>query len=345
MESQRHLVIGSGLLGRAIIDALLARDIAVRVLDITTYDNPNTHNITGDIRNRDVVRHACEDVTTVYHTVSLVSQSLGRPAHLYDVNVTGTENVIDACRIQRVKHLVYTSSIDVVFDGTPISSGDEHLAYPKQHLDYYGETKMIAEQHALRANDDSLKTVALRVAGLYGAHDQHRFPPIIKLARQGSFVRLGDGKAKFNHLYVENAAHAHLLVAEALQHAESPVPGGQYFITDQPATNFFDFMEQFVRKLELPVTIRRVPERIADLVARGYAMRYQVLTREAFATPLLTRYAVAATCKDFWFSHQLAARDFGYRPIIPADEAESRTLAWLRRDLLNAVNISDVPAR
>lgn len=329
-----HLVIGSGLLGQAIIKALLERGESVRVLDLNAHDNPQTHNITGDIRDRDTVRMACEGVHTVYHTAALVSQSLGRPVAMYDVNVGGTDNIITACQEQGVRHLVYSSSIDVVFDGTSIRNGDERLPYPRRHLDYYGETKMIAEQHVLAANGASLRSVSLRVGGLYGPNDHQRFPPIIALARQGAFVRLGDGRARFNHVYVGNAAHAHLLAAEALGHGESPVHGGRYFITDYEASNFFDFVQHYLDQLHLPIAVRRVPYAVAALIAQVYAWRYRLLPLPAFAAPTLTRYVVAATCQDFWFSHQQAARDFGYQPVISLDTAEARTLTWLRQTYL-----------
>lgn len=325
-----HLVIGSGLLGRAIINALLAHDIPVRVLDLQGYDNPDTHNLTGDIRDRDIVRAACQDVDTVFHTVAHVSTMLGKSNQMYSVNVDGTQHVIDACREQGVKQLVYTSSVDVVYDGSPIRNGDESLAYPQRHLDYYGETKMLAEKRILAADSDDLHTVSLRVAGLYGPHDRQRFPPIIDLALEGSFVRIGDGKAKFNHLYVENAVHAHLLAADALRHPDSPLRGAAYFITDYEATNFFDFVEHYILALDLPVRVRRLPQPIAELIARGYELRYRLFSQESFASPLITRYVVSATCNDFWFSHLKATQDFGYQPGVTLDEAEARTLSWLR---------------
>lgn len=338
----QQLVIGSGLLGQAIIQALLERGLAVRVLDVQPYDNPLTHNMQGDIRNRDIVRAACEGVDTVYHTASLVSQSLGKPGQMYDVNVIGTDNVIEACRDQRVRHLIYTSSIDVVFDGSPIRHGDERLPYPRRHLDYYGETKMIAEQHVLAANSDGLHTVSLRVAGLYGPNDRQRFPTIMNLALQGKFVRLGDGRAKFNHLYVGNAAYAHLLAADALHVDGSPVGGGHYFITDYEATNFFDFIGGYLSRLGLNLTTIQIPRIIAELVARSYEWRYRLLPLQSFAAPLLTRYVVSSTCNDLWFSHRRAMQDFDYRPIVTQDDAEAATLAWLRDEYLRDEYLADV---
>ncbi len=328
-----HLVIGYGLLGRAIVRALRDLDIPVRVLDMHPVENSGTHNLTGDIRQRDVVQAACEGVETVYHTAALISQELGKPRAIYDVNVTGTEHVIAACRKQGVRQLVYTSSIDVVFDGTPIQNGDESLPYPARYLDYYSETKMLAEQRVLAANDADLRTVSLRVAGLYGPHDHQRFPPVIAITQNQGFVRVGDGSAKFNHLYVDNAAHAHLLAADTLRQRESQVAGSAYFITDYPATNFFDFIERYLQALGLldEGSVRRIPYAVAWMLASGLEFRYRLMPVAVFSHPVLSRYVVASTCRDFWFSHQKATDDFGYAPVVAAEDARHRTLDWLRK--------------
>jgi nucleoside-diphosphate-sugar epimerase len=329
-----QLVIGYGLLGKAIVRALLAQGHDVRVLDMVACENPNVQSIVGDVRDPVTVRDVCEGVDTVYHTVALISQELGKPANMYAVNVEGTENIIHACQEQGVGQLVYTSSIDVVFDGTPIAGGDESLSYPTHHLDYYSETKMQAEQRVLAANDDGLRTVSLRVAGLYGAGDQHRFPPVMKQVVSGRFVRFGDGSARFNHLYVDNAAHAHLLAGEALRDEASPVQGQAYFITDYEATNFFDFMWDYVQALGFDPTVRRIPCAMSSTVASVTEALYQLMPRRAFANAMITHYIVAATCRDFWFIHDKATRDFGYQPIVSLEDATARTLAWLRDEYL-----------
>jgi sterol-4alpha-carboxylate 3-dehydrogenase (decarboxylating) len=50
------------------------------------------------------------------------------------------------------------------------------------------------------------------------------------------------------------------------------------------------------------------------------------------STPTLTRYVVASTCVDFYFSHDKAARELGYQPIISLEKAQMETLTWLKAD-------------
>ena len=239
--------------------------------------------------------------------------------------MTGNQNVIAACQRSGVKRLIYTSSIDVVFDGQPIVNGDERLPYPIKHLDDYGHTKALAEQDVIRANgQQGLATCSLRTAGIYGPGDRHRMPAILREAQRGRMVRLGDGRAKFNHVYVTNAAHAHVLAAAALT-LNSPVSGQCYFITDYPATNFYDFFIPYLQALGYSTNMRRIPYALA----RALAALSETFARSGGKPPLLTRYVVASTCKDFSFTHAKAARDFGYAPIVPFEQAQAETIAWL----------------
>jgi sterol-4alpha-carboxylate 3-dehydrogenase (decarboxylating) len=61
---------------------------------------------------------------------------------MHDVNVKGTQNVIEACIAQRVPKLVYTSSASVVFDGNDLINVDESAPYASKPIDYYTETKV-----------------------------------------------------------------------------------------------------------------------------------------------------------------------------------------------------------
>lgn len=322
----RVLVVGgSGFLGSALVDRLLARGAAVRVLDVRAHPDPRVESICGDIRNTADVERACAEVSAVFQTASLVDWGPRKRQLLYDINMQGNQNVIAACQRSGVRRLIYTSSIDVVFDGQPIVNGDERLPYPIKHLDDYGHTKALAEQDVIRANgQQGLATCALRTAGIYGPGDRYRLPAILREAQRGRMVRLGDGRAKFNHVYVSNAAHAHMLAAESLT-LESPVAGQCYFITDHPATNFYDFFIPYLQALGYSTRMRRIPYTLAYTLA----VISEAAARSGQQPPLFTRYVVKSTCKDFSFTHAKAARDFGYEPIVPFEQAQAETIAWL----------------
>jgi nucleoside-diphosphate-sugar epimerase len=48
------------------------------------------------------------------------------------------------------------------------------------------------------------------------------------------------------------------------------------------------------------------------------------------AQPMLTRYTVASTALDFSFVHDKATRDFGYKPLVPFEQAIQATIDDLK---------------
>jgi sterol-4alpha-carboxylate 3-dehydrogenase (decarboxylating) len=240
------------------------------------------------------------------------------------VNVEGNRIVIEACRRLGVPRLVYTSSMDVVVDGRkPIVDGDESLPYPaRMPRDPYSRSKILAERMVLAASDGRLATCSLRPVGMYGPRDKYHLGNIISMARRGVSLRLGDGSARFSHVYSENAAHAHVLAARTLSPGAGAA-GQSYFVCDHfPATNLFDFMEPFLRALDLPVPRRSIP----------YPLAYAMASVAELVAPHsnFNRFAVVQTCVDHTFVHGKAERELGYRPIVSREEAFTRSVQWLK---------------
>jgi nucleoside-diphosphate-sugar epimerase len=322
---------GSGMLGQAVIEQLRQAGHRVRSFDLKPHPDPAVENHIGDLRSASDAAAACAGVDAVVHTASVINLAVGKPRIVYDVNVTGTQNVIDACRRQGVRRLVYTSSLDVVFDGTPIRNGNEGLPYARQFFDYYGETKAEAEKLVLAANGiDGVYTCSLRPTSVYGPHDRVRFPTILRSVRQsGMFARFGSSPAMHTHVYSVNVAHAHRLAVEALD-AGSPLAGQVYFITDHPPTDFIDFYLPYFEALGLQYRVTTIPLPLAQVLAFVSETTRRLRPPRAGDDGALSRYVVSLLSRECWFSHAKAARDFGYAPIVSQQDAFATNLAWLR---------------
>jgi nucleoside-diphosphate-sugar epimerase len=325
-DFQRCAVIGgSGMLGFEIVRQLVAAGKQVRILDLQAPPEALCEAFAGDIRSREDVRAVCAEAEVVFQTAAAV-WDMSTPRRVYhQVNVEGNRLVVEVCRGLGIRRLVYTSTIDVVVDGRrPVVDGDESLPYPRKlPRDPYSRSKIEAERLVLAANGPELATCALRPVGMYGPRDRYHLGNILAMARKGNKVRLGSGKARFSHAYSENVAHAHLCAAAHL-FPGSPVAGQAYFIGDHyPAENFFDFMEPYLKALDLPVPRRRIP----------YPLAYGLACVAELVAPRtnFNRFAVVQTCVDHTYRHDRAEREFGYRPIVSREEAFRRTLADVRR--------------
>jgi nucleoside-diphosphate-sugar epimerase len=319
------LVIGgAGMLGYAIAEQLFSAGKTVRIMDKQALDDDRFESLAGDIRNPNDLRSAIRGIDIVFQCAAAVWDPK-LPDHIYDeVNIQGNQNVINICREKEIRKLIYTSSIDVVVDGTkPITNGDETLPYPKPlPKDPYCRTKMIAEIMMCDANCEDLKVCVLRPVGIYGPRDKYHLPNIITAARMPINVKLGNGKAQFSHMFSENAAYAHILAAKHLGEA-SPLTGKFYFIADAETNeNLFDFMEPFLVELGYQPPRIRIPYHLAYFLS----WISEMVNPQGTFVP----FSVIQTCLDHTYVYHKAEKDFGYQPIIGKDEAFRKTVEWFK---------------
>ncbi len=332
---------GSGFLGQAIVRELLTPDAPVKPSLIRIFDQKKPSSgltdrrieyFNGDIRDLNALKMACQGIDLVIHSAAIVDWGIFSEEEVLAVNVTGTENVLEACRSRNVQHLVFTSSLDAVYSGKPLVNIDESHPYPEAHKTAYCRSKYLAEQAVIR-EDHGLKTVILRPSDIYGEADPYHIGSLINMAKGGFYVRLGNGKARCQHIYVGNIAHAHLQAAAALLNGSEAVRGQVYFMTDAPGSNFFRFFDQVVIGAGYKIWPKNfwIPRPVA--YAMGSFSEFFAFLIRPFKKyqPKFSRFAVVYTCTEYTFNSNKAIKDFGFKPKYSPGEALERTIEYYRK--------------
>lgn len=329
----RALVTGSnGFVGRHLTRALAARGDEVVAFDLSADGSvdPKVRKVTGDLRDARALSDACEGVQTVFHVASRVQTRRTGADEVREVNVGGTEKLLDACRAQRVQRLVYVSSASVVYAGRDIERGDETLPYPAHFHAPYAETKAIAERTVLEASGrGDVLTCSIRPHIVFGPGDTRFFPAVLGRARSGRLkAYVGDARKLSDFTYVDNLVDGLLLAAEKLEPG-SKVGGQAYFVTNGEPRSFWDFVGQLLDGLELKRPGFRVPFPVAYSAA---AVREGLDALRGIATSeeSLTRFTIRYLTTHHYFSHEKASRELGYQPRVSLDEGIARTLTTLR---------------
>ncbi|XP_072299457.1 putative short-chain dehydrogenase/reductase family 42E member 2 [Eucyclogobius newberryi] len=321
---------GAGYFGFRLGKALIAQGMSVILLDMNRppSDLPEgAQFIQSDIRDYCSLYKACEGVSYIFHTASY---GMSGPDQLKkqlveSINIGGTNNVIKVCKECSIPRLVYTSTVNVVFDGKPIEDGDEtSVPYipPDMHIDHYSRTKSIAEQMVLSANGCSLKagellrTCVLRPCGIYGPEERrHLHRVMVNVERRFFSFRFGNSQAKMNWVHVDNLVVAHTLALEALTPQRSCVASGQvYFINDGISFNIFEWFEPLFKKLGYGQPLIRLPFSLVYAAAIFVEYMHLVL-RPVMHLPLLfTRNEVRNIAVTHTFKIDKARRELGYCP-------------------------------
>ena len=322
----KALVTGAGgFLGLYIVEQLLARGDSVRSFSRGEYpelDALGVETVQGDIRDRDAVAAACEGVDCVFHVAAVAG--IGGPwQHYHGINTLGTENVLAGCRTHQVPRLVYTSSPSVTFDGSDQCGVDESEPYPNDWLAHYPHSKALAEQQVLAANGhDGLKTCSLRPHLIWGPRDQHLIPRLLARARSGRLRRVGDGDNLVDISYVENAAAAHLLAADALAEDKPAAAGRAYFISQGEPVNCWDWINEVLALAGLDPVRRSISQQTAYCVGGVLEGGYRLLRLKS--EPPMTRFLARQLATSHFFDVSAAERDFGFRPQISTEEGMRR---------------------
>ena len=320
---------GGGFLGRHIVNLLLERGDQITVLNRSKYldlEERGVTCLTGDLRDAESVKNAVSGKDVVFH-VAAKAGIWGPEQDYYGINVTGTENILSACKSEGVKKLIYTSSPSVAFGTEAIVNGDESLPYPDSYLTSYPKTKAIAERKVLEANSATLLTCALRPHLIWGPGDNHLVPRILEAAKSGKLMQVGDGTNLVDVTYVENGALAHIQAADKLEEG-SPVCGQAYFIGDTEPVNLWNWVNELLEKNNIPKITKAVSYTKAKKIGAVMEFFYNLLKLKG--EPRMTRFVAAQLAKSHYFSHKKAYDHFGFDPQISNEEGLKRTLEWLK---------------
>jgi len=320
---------GGGFLGLAVVEQLLARGDQVRSFARGPYPGLADLGVEvrrGDLRDAQAVEQACAGCDVVFH-VAAKAGIWGRYAAYYEPNVRGTQNVLAACLEHGVHRLVYTSSPSVVFDGRSMEGVDESVPYPQRQHSHYAATKALGEQAVLAANGTTLRTLALRPHLIWGPRDNHLVPRIVSRGRAGTLRRVGDGTNKVDTTYIENAARAHLLAADAL--ATNPRAAGRpFFISQGEPMALWEIINRILAAAGLPPLTRSVPQPVAWSVGAILEAAHAVFRLKG--EPRMTRFVARELATAHWFDITAARMELGYEPAISITEGLHRLEAWLQ---------------
>ncbi len=301
---------GAGFIGSHLVEGLLARGYAVRVLDnFATSRRENIKHVSdkidlmeGDIRNLTTVHTAMRKVDVVFHHAALpsVPRSVEHPEESNAVNIAGTLNVLIGARDAKVKRVVYASSSSVYGDSPELPKVETMMPDP---LSPYAVAKLAAEHYARVFRQlYGLSTVSLRYFNIFGPRQDPTtqyagvIAKFVSCALEGTPYPVdGDGEQSRDFTYVANAVQANLLAAEANMEG-SPV------INIACGTR---------------TTINQIPALLNELTHQNLPSQHRA------ERPGDVRHSLA--------SIQCATELLDYAPTIDLREGLRRTLEWYRK--------------
>ena len=286
-----------------------------------------------DLRSSKSVDDALTTATCVFHLASygMSGKEMLNHTMIDQVNVNGTENVLNACIKHGIVKLIYCSTYNAVYTGTKELVGvtEDQCSYPRQesYCDHYSRTKSLAEQAVLKASSSTLHTAAIRPAAIYGDGELRHLPRILNLVRQGlAFFAIGHKNILCDWIYADNLVYALVLAEKSLPEHSGEV----YFISDDQPVNNFQFLSKLTKGLGYQSCFGfYIPTAMMFYVAYTIEMVHHLLAKRIYNfEPFLTRAEVLKVGVTHYADISKAKKLLGYRVQVSPDEAMRRCIQW-----------------
>jgi len=310
---------GGGFLGSAICRQLLARGDEVIAYQRGASEELREQGVSiirASITDTKPLNAAIKGVDAVIHTAAKAGQ-WGPYDDYFRPNVTGTENVINACLNNDIHKLVFTSSPSVTHADGDVEGGDESIPYATHYNSPYPATKALAEQKVMAANCPQLHTVSLRPHLIWGPGDNHLLPHLLDRAKSGK-LRLPGPDKLIDTIYIDNAARVHLLALDRLQSNPEIVGGKTYFVSNDEPMSQGRIIGGLLKAAGLEVDIQPISPRIA--IAAGTLLENTWKLFKLKSEPPLTRWSAEHLSTAHWYDISAVKRDLGYEAEISIAE-------------------------
>ncbi len=319
------LVTGaSGFIGGHVARLLVERGCRVRALvrpssDLRGVADLSLEMTRGDLRDAGSLGRAVAGCGTIFHVAADYRLWAPNPSELYESNVEGTRNLLEAARRAGAARVVYTSTVGCIGlpgNGTP---GDEDSAVSLDQMKGdYKRSKYLAEQVALEYSQRGLPVVIVNPTAPVGERDVKPTPTgriIVDFlsGRMPAYVDTG-----LNLVDVRDVARGHLLAAERGR------PGERYILGARNMT-LREILEELGR-----LAGRRAPRaRIPYAAAWAYGAAGTALARFTGKEPRAPLDAVRMSREKMFVRSDKAERELEWKPG-PVEDALGRAIEWFR---------------
>lgn len=272
LQGKKILVIGgAGLIGSYTLEYLINEDVS----EILIYDNfsrgkksninkalddprVRIYDIGGDITHFDVLSSAMKGCDAVFHFAALwLLQCHEFPRYAFKVNIEGMFNVLEACRINEVKRLVWSSSASVYGDAIVEPMTEEH---PLNNKNFYGATKISGEAMATAYSYRyGLNQIGLRYMNVYGPRQDYKGVYIAVIMRMLDAINkgeeltiIGDGNEAFDFVAAKDCGRANICAMK------SNVTASYYNIGTGVRTTLNELAEKLIQLTDYKKSIKYI---------------------------------------------------------------------------------------
>jgi dihydroflavonol-4-reductase len=304
--------------------AAMGADLRLLVRKTSRLDNLvglNAETLTGDLLEPESLRAAISGCDAVMHVAADYRLWVRDPKTMYAANVDGTRELLRIAREERVRRVVYTSSVATMGfkrDGTIVN--EQTPVSIKDMLGHYKRSKFLAEQEAIAAARAGQQVIILNPTTPIGPNDLKPTPTgriIVDFLNRKFPAYVDTG---LNLVDVREVARAHVAALELGRSGERYILGGENLTLKQ-------ILDKMSAITGLPSPTMKVPHAVAMVFA---FFDENITGRLLGNEPRATVEAVRMGRKKMYASSAKAVQELGFKQI-PVYQALRAAIDWFRQ--------------
>ncbi|MGC8423706.1 NAD-dependent epimerase/dehydratase family protein [Mixta calida] len=316
MENRVIFIGASGFVGTRLIETALPQ------FEISNFDKNQSHfypDITqiGDVRDQESLNKALNGQQTVVLLAAEHRDDVSPTSLYYDVNVQGTQNVVDAMKKNNVNNIIFTSSV-AVYGLNKLNPDENH---PHDPFNHYGKSKWQAEE-VLRKwyneSPDERSLTIIRPTVIFGERNRGNVYNLLKQISGGKFAMVGPGKNYKSMAYVGNIVE---FIKYKLENIKKSYEVYNY--VDKPDLSMNELVTQVEKSLNKNIPSVHIPYPVGML--GGYCFDIlSKLTRKKYA---ISSVRVKKFCATTQFDATKVHRS-GFKAPYTLQQGLDRTLQY-----------------
>lgn len=281
--------------------------------------------VSGDLRSPADCARFCANAkgSVLFHTAGVIHPQ--RVRDFYDINVKGTEHVMQAALAAGVRRAVVVSSNSPCGCNPQVTHQfDENSPY-NPYMNY-GRSKMLMEKFVTGvAQAGNIETVLIRPPWFYGPYQPARQTLFFRMIRDGRCPLVGAGENRRSMVYIENLVQGLMLAALV------PAANKQtYWIADQRAYSMNEILDTIERLLENEFGEKCAHKRVRLPAFLGDIAELADKTLQACGLYQQKIHVLSEMNKTIACSIAKAQRELGYQPAVDLEEGMRRSLVWMK---------------
>jgi dihydroflavonol-4-reductase len=315
----------TGFVGSHVARVLAEQGADLRLLvrsgsDPRNIQTLNADRVVGDLRDPLSIERAMSGCDVVFHVAADYRLWVRDPEEMYRANVEGTRSLLEAARKNKVRRVVYTSSVATMGFTSNGRSADESFPVSLDNMiGHYKRSKFMAEEVALEAGRGGMDVVVVNPTTPVGEQDIKPTPTgriVVDFLKKKFPAYVDTG---LNLVDVKECARGHVAALEKGRTGERYILGGENLTLKQILDKLAAITGLPSPKIKLPYVVA-LATGVIDEVVTG-----RILGRE----PRATIDAVRMGRKKMFVSCAKAERELGWKTL-PVDDALRRAVDWFQ---------------